>query len=105
MKDEYLKKYPRICGHLICESLGYLTPGFANDLLQAVHKREEFFCEWTFDIHLKSGNSIETVCHNIARAAIKNRRYHKGSMSSYPQARAVIKSHLNGREPFGASWF
>lgn len=43
--DEFMRRYPRITGHIIAESLGYATPGRAADIgLDGLHGRENW-CE------------------------------------------------------------
>jgi len=46
MIKEILQKYPRICGHIIAESLGYATPERAADILLSYIKREKNYWEW-----------------------------------------------------------
>lgn len=44
--EAVLNSYPRLCSHLICESLGYLTPKAAANLLWHYAQGKEFWCEW-----------------------------------------------------------
>ena len=45
-RDDYLRRYPRICAHIIAESLGYAVPDVAAQILKDAKERRENFCEW-----------------------------------------------------------
>ena len=97
----YLRRYPRLCAHLICTSLGYATPLLAADIVKSAHESEPHFCEW---IH---------ACYNgdprpPTAEAFKRRHSHKGYMSEYDHARALVDAvNEKGDQPSGmlASWF
>jgi hypothetical protein len=97
--QDYLQSYPRICGHLICESLGYATPSKAALILRDAHERKPNYCEWI------------DACYNReplipVRNSIRNRHSHHGYMSEYTMARALVKRAIaSGDEPLFASWF
>ncbi|MBU2177726.1 MAG: hypothetical protein KJ556_21750 [Gammaproteobacteria bacterium] len=96
----YLRKYPRLCAHVICESLGYATPIRAACIVKDAHEGNENWCEWIFSCYNKDprvpvGN------------AFKSRHYHRGYMSSYDVAAALIRQvNLTGESScMLASWF
>jgi hypothetical protein len=98
MIKEILQKYPRICGHIIAESLGYATPERAADILLSYIKREKNYCEWVYCCY--SGNPEPVV-----KGAIRNRHHHRGYMASYSAAKKIIKATLEGRmKLLLASW-
>ena len=43
---EVLRRYPHVCAHIICESLGYATPTVAGSILLAFIKKDKHYCEW-----------------------------------------------------------
>ncbi len=43
---DYLERYPRICAHVIAESLGYAVPLVAATILKDAHNDNENWCEW-----------------------------------------------------------
>lgn len=97
------KIYPRIMGHLICESLGYLTPSMAQKWIEAYKKGEEFYCEWYYDLRIKG---IKQPTKYIIKKAIQNRHYHRGPMKNYKVAKELVTRYLRGEiNPQFASWF
>lgn len=46
-QEEVLRRYPRLVAHLICESLGYLTPKSAANWILADKSHNPFWCEWS----------------------------------------------------------
>ena len=105
MKIRILKAYPRISAHLICESLGYLTPISAENMIESFIAKEGYCCEWTYSIELRTKESRYSITKSIIQNAISNRHYHKGYMSDYKNANNVIKKELAGNGPLFASWF
>ena len=96
---EVLRRYPRICAHIICESLGYATPSVAASILLAVIEGKEHWCEWIAACY---GCDPRPAVAN----AIRTRHYHKGYMADYGHALAlVMRAIKEGREPELASWF
>lgn len=103
MLEAVLASFPRLCSHLICESLGYLTPKGAANLLWHHAQGREFRCEWIS--HLES-RGVSEPTKSVLRWAIQNRHRHDGFMSDYGAARAIVKNALEtGRHPEFASWF
>ena len=97
--EDYLRHYPRIVAHIICESLGYATPTRAARILMDAHQREQNWCEWIYSCY--SCDPRPAV-----RNAIRSRHYHKGYMADYRQARAIVERAIrSGDEPLLASWF
>src|SRR5688572_27640105 len=97
--EDYLRRYPRIVAHLICESLGYATPNSAAQILKDTKEGNENWCEWLYS------------CYNCdpkipVRQAIQRRHSHKGYMAEYQNAYAIVRRQLDsGQEPMFASWF
>ena len=97
--DDYLHRYPRICAHIIAESLGYVTPSTAARILLDAHRGDENWCEWIFSCYDRDPR-------RAVRDSIRNRHYHDGYMASYRQALAIVRRRLEtGEEPIFASWF
>lgn len=97
----YIKRYPRIVAHIICESLGYATPTKAARILIDAHNRNENWCEWIYSCWNR--NPLPAV-----QNAIRCRHNHKGFMADYKFARAIVErfNETDGRdEPIFASWF
>ncbi len=98
-RDEYLRRYPRICAHIIAESLGYALPEVAAQILKDAKEGRENYCEWIASCY--RANPRTAVQH-----AIKGRHSHHGYMASYRQALAIVRRKLDtGESPEFASWF
>lgn len=98
-REEVLQRYPRICAHIICESLGYCTPSSAASILLAVINKEKHYCEWLMSCY---------ACDPVlpVKNAIRRRRWHKGYMSEFFQAFDLVRHAVKtGEEPVFASWF
>ncbi|MDO8508557.1 MAG: hypothetical protein Q7S27_02630 [Nanoarchaeota archaeon] len=97
--EEYLKYYPRICSHIICESLGYATPTKAALILKDAKEGKENWCEWIYSCYGK--DPMPAV-----RNAIRGRHSHEGYMAEYQMAYAIVRRAIDdGQEPMFASWF
>ena len=97
--DDYLRRYPRICAHIIAESLGYATPSTAARILKDAKEGQENWCEWIASCYRCDPKPA------IERA-IKNRHHHQGYMASYQLAFKIVQRELDtGESPMFASWF
>jgi hypothetical protein len=97
--EEYLRRYPRLCSHIIAESLGYAIPLVAARILKDAKEGQPNHCEWIYSCY--SSNPARAV-----ESAIRSRHRHKGYMASYPQALAIVRHYLDsGESPTLASWF
>lgn len=120
-RDKVMRRYPRLVAHLICESLGYFTPEAAAAALLAAREGGRSYCEW-YDhmtgIRLRQWDEtrqgpkpdyntvIAQVTRDVVAAAFKHRRGHRGYMSDYEHARALVSQVAGGgRGPEFASWF
>lgn len=105
--DEVLRRYPRLVGHLISESLGYFTPKSAAMAILRYRQNVSFACEWY--IHMARSwddQKLIEVGRNTLNATYHNRKYHTGCMSNYLRAKALVDLAITkGIEPEGASWF
>ena len=98
-REEYLQRYPRICAHLIAESLGYAAPDAAAQILKDVKERREHFCEWIYSCYRSDPRAA-------VEQAIRHRQSHHGYMASYAQALAIVRQRIDtGEGPLFASWF
>ncbi len=96
---DYLHRYPRICAHIIAESLGYATPGVAATILKDAHEGKENWCEWIFSCYDRDPR-------RAVSSAIRGRKAHHGYMASYELALSIVRHQLDtGRRPDLASWF
>ena len=105
-QEDVLKRYPRITAHLICESLGYLTPKLAANWIIAVKEGLPCWCEWS--VHMAQGFDEKTVlkvCRETLIHAIRHRHCHKGYMADYAYAREIVKAANKNIHPIFASWF
>lgn len=97
--DDYLRRYPRICAHIIAESLGYATPTTAATILKDAHRRQENWCEWI-------ASCYRCDPRPAVQNAIKNRQHHRGYMASYQLALNIVQHEIDtGESPMFASWF
>ncbi len=98
-RADYLRRYPRICAHVIAESLGYATPGVAASILKDAHEGNENWCEWIYSCYDRDpGRAV--------RDAIRRRHLHEGYMASYQQALGIVRRQIEtGEGPTLASWF
>lgn len=104
---EVLRRYPALVAHMICESLGYFTPGAAANAILCYVRGLPFFCEYY--THLAGGfdhAKVRAVGREVIERAYRTRRHHRGYMAHYPHARALV-DHVNagGEGPILASWF
>lgn len=96
---DYLARYPRICAHIIAESLGYATPLRAASILKDAKEDRENWCEWIFSCYNKDPKPA-------VRGAIERRHHHKGYMAEYQNALRIVRRQLEtGEGPTFASWF
>ncbi len=106
-RKEVLQRYPRLTGHLICESLGYFTPGAAaHAILDYIEKRSNC-CEWY--VTMARGydeKALLKVGEDTLKRAFEHRHHHYGYMAHYPQAKALVEHvRAGGEGPVFASWF
>ena len=96
---DYLARYPRICAHIIAESLGYATPLCAASILKDAREDRENWCEWIFSCYNRDPKPA-------VRRAIEGRHRHKGYMAEYRHALQIVRHQLEtGEGPTLASWF
>lgn len=110
-----LKKYPRLVAHLICESLGYFTPGAAANAIAFYKKNLPFFCEWFSHMaqfqpekSMFNPEAVKRVQKSVIEGAFARRKHHQGYMSDYPMATTLVKREIeNPEKGLGslASWF
>ena len=98
-RDQYLQRDPRICAHIIAESLGYATPELAASILRDAKAGRPNYCEWIY-------SCFRADPRPAVRAAIEGRHRHTGYMASYELARAIVCRRLEtGESPQFGSWF
>lgn len=105
---EVIKRYPRLTSHLICESLGYFTPQAAARAIQYYKKGKPFYCEWYCHMAKEdwSRERLIEIGKIVIKSAFENRKWHRGMMSDYKQARKIVNKLLEtGNGPVFASWF
>lgn len=96
---DILRRYPRLCAHIIAESLGYATPNHAALLLKRGFLGLPDWCEWLAACY-------QNDTPRMLRDAINRRRHHTGYMGSAQAAYNLIQAQLHtGNEPILASWF
>jgi hypothetical protein len=98
-RDYFLRRYPRLCAHVICESLGYATPSVAAMIVKDAHNGQENWCEWIDACYRRRPEKA-------VKDAVRNRARHSGYMSEYRRALAIVqRANTDGSEPMLASWF
>ena len=96
---DYLVRYPRVCAHIIAESLGYATPLCAASILKDAREDRENWCEWIFSCYARDPKPA-------VRRAIEDRHRHKGYMAEYRHAKVLVDEfNRSGKQPELASWF
>lgn len=96
-----LARYPRLCAHLICQSLGYAAPTTAAVLLRQAMHGQPSGSEWILTCYQSDPRAA-------VRAAIENRHHHRGYLADFAQAVALVRQARDtGAEPHAglASWF
>lgn len=90
--EKALEKYPRVVAHLVAESLGYFSPKSAAMAVEAHKNGQEYWCEWYMAMRTKTKGIVEVNREVISRA-VKNRHFHRGYMSDYYRARALVNAY------------
>lgn len=94
---EIMSRWPRLCGHLIAESLGYFTPEAAALFIKDAVSTGSSFCEWC--MHTYRGNAVMAL-----KRAIKDRHLHRGFMAEYKTARRLVNAAIRGVDIPLMSW-
>ena len=105
--EEALDRYPRLVGHMICESQGYFTPRAAANAVLHYIQGHAFFCEWYRHMAWKdqSSDNILDIGREVTGRAFSKRHRHQGFMADYPTARAMVEDVRGGGEgPLFMSW-
>ena len=101
-----LQRYPRLTGHLICESLGYFTPASAANAISAHIRKEPFYCEWYIHMESFGKRTILAIGADTLKNAFRNRHHHSGYMAEYQLAKQIVDQvRAGGEDPVFASWF
>jgi hypothetical protein len=104
--EDTIRRLPRIVGHLIAESLGYFTPEGAANALLHFKLSQEFWFEWFIHMAGVGRKLMLQVAADTIRRTIRQRRFHRGYMSSYELALKIVRRRIaTGRGPVFASWF
>ena len=96
--QEVLHRYPRLTAHLVCESLGYLTPLAAANAILSHIQAQPFACEWYLHMARKDRPLIQ-VNENIISMAFRRRHSHTGFMADHRSAQVMVEKELNGGRP------
>jgi len=59
--SENLQRYPRLCSHIIAESLGYATPLVAATILQDARLKRENWSEWIYSRYSRDAGKAVAV--------------------------------------------
>jgi hypothetical protein len=65
-----LRRYPRLCAHIICTSLGYASPAVAANILRDADHGKPNYCEWINAVYRDDPRGAVTD-------AIRQRKYHR----------------------------
>jgi hypothetical protein len=97
--EDYLRRYPRICAHIICHSLGYAAPTTAARILMDAHGNAPNYCEWIWSCY-------GTDAKKAVQGAIRGRHAHHGYMADFNVAYGLVRRAIDsGQEPLFGSWF
>ncbi len=97
--QDALRRWPRVCAHVICHSLGYATPTTAASIVLAAVRGEKHYCEWISACY--QGNPVPAL-----NRAIRARHSHRGYMADYGVARRLVQRAIAHGDPCTfASWF
>ncbi|MDP2661316.1 MAG: hypothetical protein Q8R28_11375 [Dehalococcoidia bacterium] len=111
--DDVLRRWPCLVAHMVCESLGYMTPRAAANAICDVVERRSNWCEWYYSWagqrfsellekeHRKArpgefDETIKAIGEEVLKNAISRRKYHTGMMADYPMARALVEAERRG---------
>jgi hypothetical protein len=75
-RDTYLKRYPRLCAHIICTSLGYASPAVAANILRDADQGRSNYCEWIAAVYKDDPTGAVSD-------AIRHRRHHRDNTLEY----------------------
>ncbi len=96
---DYLRVYPRLVSHVICELLGYPTVTGAAFMVHDAHYRQPNFSEGVQAVYGGDAN-------RLVSDAFHHRHQHTGYMAEYRLARALVDRAIEtGEEPMLGSWF
>ncbi len=114
-QEDVLHRWPRLSSHLICESLGYMSPEHAALAILNYKRGEPHHCEWYWAMNgFEQGRGLGSefdrdlikLNKRVIGRAIANRQDHEGYMAEYRRARALVRRQLEtGEGPMLASWF
>jgi hypothetical protein len=93
--EEALARWPRLIAHMMCESLGYFTPGSAANALIHYKNGKGFWCEWY--THMAGGyndDEIKKVGARVVKDAFERRHRHKGYMADYGYALKLVMTEV-----------
>ena len=96
---DYLERFPRLCAHIIAESLGDAVPIVAASILKDAKEGRKNYCEWIDSCY--NSDPKRAVAN-----AIQRRHTHVGYMTSYDLALRIVRHQVEtGESPLLASWF
>lgn len=114
-QQEILQRWPTLTAHLICESLGYMTPDHATLALLQYQRNAPHHCEWYWAMNgFEQGRALGEdfdrdllgINRQVIQKSIIRRHDHKGYMAEYKRALAIVKRQTHtGERPMLASWF
>lgn len=98
---DYLRRYPRLAAHFICETAGHFEPIHVALALRAHDERRAFMCQWYI---VMAQNLDLAAMVNVGRAMLwkanRNRHFHKETMPGYyRRAAESIRRALIGGGP------
>lgn len=110
--EDAVRRFPRLTGHLICESLGYFTVRSAGAAIVAYLSDEPFGCEWYSHISQCQGTGMFdneaflSINRQVVSSAIRRRHEHRGYMTEYAHAKSLVDRFTQtGDQNELASWF
>ena len=83
-----MKRWPRLCAHIICESLGYATPALAARIVMDAKALRQNWCEWVYSCY--KGDPVPVV-----KDAIRSRHYHRGPVSNMEMFLSLVLQRLS----------
>ena len=98
--DQVLLRYPLLTAHLVCESLGYMSPMGAASAILAHIRQQPFFCEWYMDSAGGSSDRVLAFGRRTLDSAFRRRRFHRGYMADFRHALQLVNAAIRYQDPF-----
>ena len=97
--DDVLSQYPLLTAHLICESLGYLSPTASAFAILHHIQGKPFYCEWYIDAAGFNDQKVLDFGKRTIESAFRRRHKHRGYMADFHQANELVQAAIRRTQP------